>query len=414
MTIDRTSLIPQQAVLSNGQPVALFYDKAINILRIDVTFEAGTAYQHKKLVSGLTNSLISEGTRRHTSREIAEFMDFRGIIMERSIETYTSTVSVYLLRKYAEELLPLLYEILTEPIFPEEEFNVLLARRRQTLQTNFQKTRYVARNLFYEKLYGFNHVMGGYAVESDCDKISVEDVRQFYKEHYTLSNAHYVLSGGCDKEIIDLFDRYFGHETYNPNPLKTIEKELPPLPTEPLFQSIPNTVQSTLRVGRILPFRWDSIDYVRFLILSTTLGGYFGSRLMQNIREDKGYTYGINSQTQLDRGTITFFIVSDVNANDAEAAMKEIDLELRRLCDAPIDKEELERVQNYMRGDFIRSIDGTFEHAERYRQMYSTCINEQFTENYLNVLEECNPAVLQELAREILSPEKQLHITVGK
>ena len=148
---------------------------------------------------------------------------------------------------------------------------------------------------------------------------------------------------------------------------------------------------------------WDSTDYARFLVLNTVLGGYFGSRLMSNIREDKGYTYGIYSTTQIHRGSIVFYITADVAAEASQAAVGEVFYEIERLQQELIPEEEMERVRNYMMGDFIRSIDGVFELSERYRQMSTTHVTEQFTTNLLDAIAHVTPAQLQTLAQSSLT-----------
>ena len=168
-------------------------------------------------------------------------------------------------------------------------------------------------------------------------------------------------------------------------------------------EPIPQAVQSTVRIGRILPVPWDAPDYARFMVLNTVLGGYFGSRLMSNIREDKGYTYGIYSITQLYRGSIVFYITADVAAEVTQAAVDEVMSEIGRLQQFPIGEEELERVRNYMMGDFIRSIDGVFDLSERYRQMMATHVDEHLTTNILHAIAHVTPAQLQTLAQSSLT-----------
>ena len=138
------------------------------------------------------------------------------------------------------------------------------------------------------------------------------------------------------------------------------------------------------------------------MVLNTVLGGYFGSRLMSNIREDKGYTYGIYSVTQIHRGSIVFYITADVAADVAQAAVDEVMNEINRLQQQPISEEELERVRNYMMGDFIRSIDGVFDLSERYRQMVATHVGEQLTTNLLDAIATATPEQLQTLAQTYL------------
>ena len=139
------------------------------------------------------------------------------------------------------------------------------------------------------------------------------------------------------------------------------------------------------------------------MVLNTILGGYFGSRLMSNLREDKGYTYGIYSQTQIFRNSIALFITADVATDATADAVAEINREIDLLRQQPVADAELDRVRNYMMGDFIRSIDGTFEISERYRQMVATDVDERLSAQLLDAIATVTPAQLLDLAQTTLT-----------
>ena len=417
-SIDRSGLVPQLHTMPNGQPVACFYDNHLDMVRIDVTFEAGSAWQDKLLQAGITLRLLTEGTLRHSAVEIAEFLDSHGIVLERNIDNCCAGLSLYVLTRYAHALLPLLHEMLTEPAFPQAEYDIVTAKRYQDMLTNFQKTGFVARNQYYSHLYGLQHPYGCYAVPDDMARLTVDDVRRFYASHYHLGAAQYVLAGNITDELLTLFDDTFGQEPYTPFEPLHIPAPTPDDPTGTHNFALAGAVQNTLRVGCILPFGWDSMEYAHFMVLSTLLGGYFGSRLMMNVREDKGYTYGINAATQILRDSLAFYIVTDVASDKSLAALDEIRYEMRRLCEEPVPDEELQLVRSYIVGDFMRSIDGVFERAERYRMLNATLVTEQFTTNLLRAIDPADPQcatpdVLQRLANEMLTPSKLIAINVG-
>src|SRR5574344_179618 len=412
--IDCSGLEPEIFTLHNGQPLYLFPDHSLELVKLDFTFEAGAAYQSKKFVASAANRLFTEGTRHHTAQQIAEFFDFRGIVIQKNIDTVTSSISIYSLKRYITELLPLLYEIFTEPIFPQQEFDVHIAKLHQTILANMQKTNYVARNLFYAQLYGLKHPYGAYATEKDCLNITLDDVRQFYFDYYPLSHTQFIISGNYDDDVLRCFNDIFGHIECTPQSFTPWYPPQPqPMNVDTLNTPIKTAVQSTVRVGRILPWSWDSIEYARFMILSTILGGYFGSRLMSNVREDKGYTYGINAQTQIFRGSIAFTITPDVGAKVAKQALQEIHNEMQRLCNEPVSKEELDTVRDFMLGDFLRSIDGMFERSERYKQMTSTYVTEQFTKNYFDAVTNVTPKQIELLACQVFQKSELAEIIVG-
>ncbi len=417
-------LFPHTHMLPNGNELCYFPNNALGLVKLDITLEAGSRYQPLKSLAYVANRLVGEATVEHDEKQVAEFLDFRGIVVERMTDVCVGAHSFYFLRRYADDLFPLIREMYEAPSVSESMFSACVAHRRQQLATGFQKTSFVARNKYYQLLYGAEHPLGVYATPTDVDALNIDSVIDFIHQRYDLANAHLVLSGSVDDELLALADRYL-----SPIKRKSVPEPLLPPPAPSNSQSVgayprvsPNTqvtpsdsqfekVQSTIRIGRVLPMPWDSPDYARFMVLNTVLGGYFGSRLMSNIREEKGYTYGIYSMTQIHRGSIVFSIIADVAAEAAPLAVEEVFKEMRQLQQEPVFEEELDRVRNYMIGDFIRSIDGVFEVSERYNHMASTLVTEQLTTNLLDAIATVTPEQLQTLAQTHLTD--LLTVTVG-
>ena len=217
-----------------------------------------------------------------------------------------------------------------------------------------------------------------------------------------------VLAGHVDDRLLVAIDDRFGHDKVKGERLKVkllTQTTSPTSHLSPLTFHLPSSVQSTIRVGRILTLQWDDIDYARLTLLVTLLGGYFGSRLMSNLREDKGYTYGIYAHTQIYRGVIVLYITADVAGNVVDEAEKEIMNELQRLVDEPVAEEELDLVRTVLAGDFLRSIDGIFERSARFCDMLGSDITERFTDNLREAIRTTTPADLQRLAATHLAPE---------
>ena len=414
-SISRDGLSPLSHELPGGGSIRYFFDNHIDIVKIDIIFPAGSAVQDKRLQASTAIRLITEGTSKHAARDIAEFIDFRGIAVDKGATEVSATLTVYTLRRHIVELMPLLREIVVDAAYPDDEFRLYVENRRRHLLTELKRTSYVARNLFYEKLYGQQHPMGTHAVPDDFDRLTVDDVRRFHREHYRPESAVIIVGGNVDEEVLELFDRYFGDFGTEGGRLSV---PIPGVATEPTFPhpvnlALPGAVQNTLRVGRLLPMPWDSMDYARFVVLTTLLGGYFGSRLMSNIREDKGYTYGIYSQTRICRGSLLFSIVTDVASDVANAALAEIMHEVDRLRDEPVTTEELDLVRKCMLGDFMRSVDGVFERSERFGQQLIADIDERFTDNLFRAIDTVSPEQLQSLAKQLLQKEELLVVNVG-
>lgn len=391
---DTTLLLP----VSRGSNLYLFPSSSTELVKLDLLAEAGSAYQLRKLCASATAKLMTVATQEMESAAMAEFMDFRGIVCESDIEVQQTTLTLYFLRRYAGEVLPVVRDMVCCPRFDEGDFEVWRNQRRQDILQQELETSTVARRTFYETLFTKEHPLGRYATAADTDKLTVADIQAHHAARYGLDRMTIVAAGN-----VDGLDKLLHLEgcTNTPRPCLPV----PQTAVHPLqYIKMPGATQTTLRLGRVLPLPWDSMDYARFMLLTTILGGYFGSRLMSNIREDKGYTYGIYARTQIYRGVIVFFITADVSAGKAEAALDEVFKELELLRNKAVDDEELALVKNVLAGDFLRSVDGVFERSARFCDMLGTGVDERLTDNLRLALEETTPAQLQELAQQWLSP----------
>lgn len=405
------TLKPETVTLPSGRRLYTFRNRSTSLVRLDFLHEAGSYYQPSPLVSGAACKLHLAAGGSYNADRLSEFMDYRGILVDHGPSILQTDTSVYFLRRYAEELLPVLAEVMREPAFPQQQFEAWCSKRRQEMLSARRKTGEVARKMFYKSLFGAGHPLGRYAEPEDVDGLRVESVRDFYNERYGLEQTTIVAGGDVDDQLLALIDRYFQGEARNE---KREVLAQPNVKAEGVIEEkIDGAVQTTVRVGRILPLRWDEMDYARFMLLVTALGGYFGSRLMGNLREDKGYTYGIYARTQIFRGVILFFITADVAAGTADDAVRQIKNEMRKLREEPMGTEELEMVKRVFVGDFLRSVDGVFELTARFCDMLGTDVDERLTENLRRAINETTAPQLQELAGRLLKDDDMLYCLAG-
>ena len=388
------SLLP----VSGGDALWLFPSASTSLVRIDLIDEAGAAWQSQPLVAGAAARLHLLASRHMSAPQVAEWLDYRGIVVESAVDNYSAHTTLYALRRYADELIDLVAGLRADPSFPADEFDLYCRRRRQQMHEAALEPRETARRRFYQALYPASHPLGCFAAPADVDRLSLDEVKRFYASRYAAPTA-VVLSGDVDG--------------IDPSPLRPAPCKLTTLdevgfavsPAEPRPADGPRP-QASLRIGRRLPLSWLDDDYARLMLLCTALGGYFGSRLMQNLREDKGYTYGIYSRTQIYRGELVFFITADVAADHADDAVEQVRLELQRLCDQPLDEAELQMVRTVIEGDFLSSVDGIFERAERLCSMLKTCVDERLTDHLRQALASATAADLLATARRWLQPDQ--------
>lgn len=405
---DSSSLVP----VSREGNLYLFPSDSTELVKLDLLFEAGSFYQKHKLCASATAKLMTVATQNMDTATLAEFMDFRGIICETNSEVQQSSLTFYFLRRYANELLPVLCDMVCAPSFVDNDFEVWCNHRRQEIMRQEMKTTTLARRRFYEALFGSDHPLGRYATAHDVDLLTLDDVKAHHANYYSRDHMAVVAAGNI--EGLDLSRLISAHSSVTRCDLPTVPTPLPAQFVKGNGDGCgQHFTQTTLRMGRILPLPWDSMDYARFMLLTTVLGGYFGSRLMSNIREDKGYTYGIYARTQIYRGVIVFFITADIAEGKATAALDEVNRELERLRTETIPDDELELVKTVLAGDFLRSVDGIFERSARFCDMLGTGVDECLTDNLRSALTDTTPAQLQELAQRLLNPADMTVCLVG-
>ena len=410
--IEITALRPKKHTLRNGIPLDVFISDAVEITRLDIVFEAGKAYADNTLAAIAAMALVTEGTSKHTAQDIANFLSFRGITIERSIDSLNTCFTIYLQNKYLEELLPLLKEIFCDCTFPKSEYEIYLQKKRQEFENQLQKTTYQASVECLKNIFGTESVYSKYLSLNDFDSITLKQVKDFHRQRYQWQNCKFFVAGNITANDIDLFDLTFGdldcsggtnHITPQPSKNKAVAKTL----------TMPDAVQSSIRFGKTIDLAWDSTEFAKLMIANTLLGGYFGSRLMMNIREDKGYCYGIYSSIQVERNTIYMIISTEVGTDVTQPTIKEIFAELKRLQEEPVGEEELSIAKSYLVGDFMRSVDGVYELLERERSFFTSHSDDTYTRNYLDAIESTTAQDIMQLAQKHFNPNDFVTVTAG-
>ena len=402
---------PQSYKLKNGIPVYNIYEGTQEVVKIELIFAAGNIAAASSLLATATNDLMDEGSTHHTSSEIAEALDYYGAYLHSENGVDWSSISLFSLNKFVSDTLPYFQEIITQPLYPSKEIQTYKQQGKQRLSVNLTKVDYLARINFSETLFGKNHPYGRVTKPEDYDLLDTDVLKEYHQNKYKNGLKAVIVSGLADEKlihkIIDTIDKMglkngelpsIALEKYAPAK-KFIEKE--------------DAIQSAIRIGRRL-FTRHHPDFIAFSVLNTILGGYFGSRLMANIREDKGYTYGIGSGLVSNNDDGYFFITTEVGADVREAAVNEIYHEINQLRTEDINNEELTLVKNYLTGAFQRSIDGPFALAEKQKMLLLNNLEINYLNEYLGKIKAITPQKLREVANQYLNDIDLCEIIVGK
>ncbi len=414
-TIDKIDVLKaQHSKLTNGIDVYSLSAGSQEIVKLEFIFRAGMYHQPATLVASTTNNMLESGTRSFTADQLSDGIDFFGSFLELQVEQDFAIVTLFSLNKYLVESLKFIEEILKYPVFPEHEFKVHIANKKQKHAINSQKVSVLARRKFSELLFGPEHPYGREVSDNDFDRISINELKDFFASHYNSFNCTIFASGNLPANLLDSLNRFFGNGAWGGTAkVGTAVQPLHTTQVQKHFIQRNDAIQSAIRVGRIL-FNKTHPDYFKFQVLNTILGGYFGSRLMANIREDKGYTYGIGSGLNNLVHSGYFFISTEVGADVTNQTLEEIYKEIKILREKLIDPAELETVRNYILGNFLRSVDGPFALADKYKSIWEFGLDYSYFDDYFDAVKTVKPQELRDLANKYLLEKDLIECVAGK
>ncbi len=286
----------QKHILKNGIEVFAIDLGELDVVMVNWIFNAGNWFEEKNLVATTTSHLLKNGTSKKNAFEINEHFEYYGAYLSRSCSHELAEITLHSMNKHIDELLPVVAELLADSVFPENELEIYKKNMRQRLQVSLLKSEFVAGRLIDAYLFGKDHPYGQYSSDAEYAALQREEILDFYQRYYQKGRCMIFVAGKLPDDLVQQLDRHFGSL-----PLQPLGK--PDLPTHPVHPATEkkyhivndaNGVQGSIRIARNFPNRHHP-DFQKMQVLNTLFGGYFGSRLMSNIREDKGYTYGIHS-----------------------------------------------------------------------------------------------------------------------
>ena len=405
---------PTVSHLPNGARLHQLANDAQPVLRLQVVLPAGKRQEPLPGIAQLAARMLTEGTATRSAREIADMVAFYGASLDCEAGPDRATLTLYCLARHLPTLLPLVQEVLAAPSFPETELRQMQQRIGQNMRVERQKTSHRASEELNRQLFGEESAYGRPFEEESFTKLMPDDLRAFHATAYAPAQAEIFLSGDvatAAPEVAAALGQWqpaTSPATATEAPAATLAAAPASLVTVPVDGSI----QASLRVGR----RWPALTEAQtpeLLLLVKVLGGYFGSRLMRNIREDKGFTYGIHASVVAREQAASLVIGTDVNGESADATRHEIAYELTRLQEELLGDDELETVKNYTLGKLLGETATVFEQADRYRYVVLQGLRPDYYAELVRRTQAATAAELQELARTYLGPADMLTVVAG-
>lgn len=403
---------PETYQLRNGIKVYQFNSGTQDVISIEIMFAAGSWFQKKPFTAMATNLMLREGTKNYSAQKLSESLDYYGAHFENTTERDKAYVTLYSLNKHLDSTLPLLSEIVKNPVFPAYEYSVLAGKQLQMLEVNRQKVNFLARTHFNSIIYGNKHPYGMYLEPNDISNVINSDLADFHKLQYHSDNCSIIVAGRIKPGLINDLEAHFGGNDWSGTASKR-QQYLPAGSDEKNhFLVKEGAMQSAIRIGGLM-FSRNHPDFAGMKVLNAILGGYFGSRLMNNLREDKGYTYGIGSSVVPLRNGGYFVISGEVGADVTQEALTEIKSELKRLCDEQVKESELSLVRSYLSGEMLRAVDGPFAQADMYRELIEDELDISHFEELMDTIKHITAPQLQDLAIRYFNPENLFTLVVG-
>ena len=397
--------------LSNGAPVYYINDGAEEVAAIDFVFKAGNSYENKNGVAATTNYLIKNGTSQKNAFEITESFEYFGAYLNRTCYNETATITLHCLSKHLKELLPVIRELITDAVFPQNELEIFQQNSVQRLSVNLLKCDFVANRLIDQYLYGPQNPYGRVSNKEDIEALTREDLTIFFKQFYANANCTIFSAGKLPADFESILEKYFGDLPLNENlPTVMHKRELTSQKKHRIIND-ENGVQGAIRIARPFPNRHHP-DFKKAMILNTLFGGYFGSRLMSNIREEKGYTYGISSYIQNHIKDSAWVISTEAGKDVCEATIDEVYKEMKLLREESVDAEELLLVKNYMMGLNLGYVDGPFHVISRWKSLILNDLDEHYFYDSINTIKTISAKEIQELSNKYLVPDEFFELLV--
>lgn len=401
-------LKPENQNLNGDNKVLFINGGDQEVVKVELVFNAGRWFESKSGISHFTSILLPKGTPSLNSYQISNIFDFYGIHLEINPGLDFTSINLYGLSKNITSVLDLLIDMLTLSSFPETELHQAKEQYVQGLKINLEKTSYLAARHFRRILFGNTHPYGKDFELTDIQNLNQDELIGFRDNFF--KNFSAFISG----KIPDATKQQIADKLTQLIPIKIHRKQHLKSPAEERNQHIDKegSIQTSLRMGKQVIGRTHS-DYPGLLLLNHALGGFFGSRLMKNIREEKGLTYGIHSSIHPLKHESYFVISADVNRENRSLTINEIKKELEKICTHPLQQNEIDITRNHFIGSLQSDMSTPFAHADKIKAIELFNLDTEYYQRLINEIIKTNTKSLQGLAEKYFAESDFYTISVG-
>lgn len=404
---------PELRTGKNGIQSYIFASQSAETVRIEAVFD-GSAFSSPKLYASYIFELLTRGTSKRDAYTLNNLFDYYGTFISTDVQKDYASVVLFTLKKFLPRVLPLFREILLESELPADELALLQTSNINKLRINEQKTDYIANRSFQALLFGEEHPYGRMALEADHKALNRDELYGFYRNSLLRSGVSFFISGDVGEPEYKLLDELFADSELQSLKLPDAQAYTAPPDGKGQcrFEQVPASVQHSIRIGRVAPLK-GPLEMARTSVANILLGGYFGSRLMTNLREKNGFTYGVQSGWQTFRFTHIWRVQTEVGKDVAKQATEEIFNEIRILQQELAPADELQRVKSYLGGNLVRRFENVHSLATIQKPLILKGEQPDFYRNFSAEIYNVSAGQVQEVAQNYWDTELLSAVSAG-
>lgn len=400
------------AELSNNTPLYIVDGAEEEIVKIDWRFHAGRWYETQPAIARNTLQMLRKGTFQKTARHIADAIEFYGCDLDFTNGNDTTSISLTCLNKHLENVLPVVVELLQEAAFPDHELEMMIQRQKQRLRINEKNTEFYANRSLYRMLFGDTHPYGYAVDDAILDNLSTDGLRRYHRDFYKNAPSTLFVAGNVSDSILNTLDTYYGSIPVHNTVSRKNDISIRTSGERKIYKELTEAVQASVRIGKISIPKTHP-DFLAYNIMMILFGGYFGSRLMRNIREEKGYCYGIHATTWHSLHASYMIISTEVGNEVCEDAIEEVYREMDVLRNEKVSETELSIVRNYVMGNILQATDGPFNRIKTITNLVLLNMDTSYYDAYMHTLQAITPERIQEMAVKYLVKEDMIESICG-
>lgn len=400
--------------LPNGIPLYILNQGETEVCRLGIFIRGGYSESNTPSVASLAASLMREGSVRYPAENLADLFERNGAWIDTAAHNHYTAIHVYSLNNRFNEVLPGVADMILNPEFSDDVFEIFRENKARSLETDMCKVAVIASRESDRIFYGKDHPMGRIEHPDNIRDINVDEIRNFHSERCNASDITLFLTGKIDEEAIKTVSAGFGSITNDRKPF-SLSIMLPEGKWDKDVQTFSLSAANQAAVKMTIPaISRANYDYEMLRVAVCGLGGYFGSRLNTNIREEKGLTYGITSSIIGIDGFGAINISCQCDERYVDTVIREIRYELDRMKSGDYTDDEIARLKRFYMTSLSGILESPFSVMDFYESSFIADIPSDYFTQQLRALENLSPAILREIASKYFHHDEALTVVVGK